>query len=755
MVELLSPAGDKACFMAAIEAGADAVYVGGDKYGARAYAKNFTTEELIECLDVAHLFNKKVYLTINTLMKEKELDELVPFLRPYYEAGLDGVIIQDLGALLKVKEAFPHLELHASTQMTVTGPGAAKLLKNYGVSRVVPARELSLSEIVTIKKEADIEVETFIHGAMCYGYSGQCLFSSTIGSRSGNRGRCAGPCRLPYYTEYCGDRLNKENELYQLSLKDLCVLEILPQLLEAGIDSFKIEGRMKTPEYVSFVTAMYRKYIDLYETDPIHYHVSKEDRMLLQNKFSRGSVQSGYYFIHNGRSLLTLDKPGYRSFDPADTKPEHSQPDMAIQEKETKIDLIGHFKAIKNEPIYLTVYRDGFPKTPITVSGAVAGEAQKCAATMEDVKKQLYKTGNTVFSWKELNFEMDNDLFLPNKCLNELRRNALEQMQECLLKQYRRDDSDVSMAEKKSATLYMEHKPLKENSRYLHVDVRTEKQLEVLGADTHCKRVYLSTDALGLCQSKSILLSKRKEFRDSGIQFFLRFPPVTRQKTMKILDSYRNIIKELEPDGLCIGNPETLSYVQEVYPKLPVVTDAGMYVFNSKTAAFYAGQNCMEHILPYELHKKEIAALIENADTSNHAFLLPIYGYIPAMESAGCLLKTNGKCRRNSGEEIVILTDRQKEKRAVVTHCDRCENTIYNCVPLSLHKELLQIFDLSLSGLVLKFTIESPQEVLGIIKGFESLCDAASAGQEDAYRKQWTEFPVTEFTKGHFLKGVE
>nr|MBQ8252514.1 U32 family peptidase [Lachnospiraceae bacterium] len=428
MAELLSPAGDKECFMAALAAGADAIYVGGAKYGARAYAKNFAQEDLTECLRAAHLLDKKVYLTVNTLMKEEELDQLVSFLKPYYEEGLDGVIIQDLGALLRIREAFPGLELHASTQMTVTGPRAAQLLKEYGVSRVVPARELSLDEISVIKKETGLEIETFVHGAMCYGYSGQCLFSSTMGERSGNRGRCAGPCRLPYRTEYMGRQLNRQNELYQLSLKDLCTLEILPQLLEAGIDSFKIEGRMKSPEYVSFVTGMYRKYMDLYTKNPEKYRVSDSDIELLKNKFSRGSIQPGYYFTHNGRELVTMDKPGYQSFAGLEATEKAEPADLRDLEC-PKIDLIGHFTAHKNEPVCLMVYKEGALETTIAVTGAEAGEAQKCAATPDDVKKQLCKTGNTFFSFKEISFEMDQDLFLPNKELNELRRNALGQME--------------------------------------------------------------------------------------------------------------------------------------------------------------------------------------------------------------------------------------------------------------------------------------------------------------------------------------
>ena len=260
-VELLAPAGDFSCFLAAMNAGADAVYLGGSKFGARAYANNFSQEEIVEALRIAHLLGKRIYLTVNTLVKEKEMIELIPYIQPLYEAGLDGVIIQDFGVLQVLKRHFPGLELHASTQMTITGVHGAKFLKELGACRIVPSRELSLEEIKDIKMQTGLEIETFIHGAMCYGYSGQCLFSSILGGRSGNRGRCAGPCRLPY-------KDIKGNTIYPLSLKDMYTLPLIPKLLEAGIDSFKIEGRMKSAEYVAGVTAMYRKYIDKYLENP-------------------------------------------------------------------------------------------------------------------------------------------------------------------------------------------------------------------------------------------------------------------------------------------------------------------------------------------------------------------------------------------------------------------------------------------------------------------------------------------------------
>ena len=314
-IELLAPAGSREAFYGAVHAGADAVYMGGEKFGARAYADNFSREDLIACIRYGHIHGCRSYLTVNTLMKEQELTELTEELRPLYEAGLDGVIVQDIGALHVIRQYFPGLKIHASTQMTVTGPEGAKLLKELGVSRVVPARELSLRELGNLKRESGLEVEAFVHGAMCYCYSGACLFSSILGDRSGNRGRCAQPCRLAYDTDSPGAVVHRK-EYYPLSLKDLCTIEHLPELIEEGIDSLKIEGRMKRPEYAAGVTALYRKYLDRYLTHPEKpFHVENEDLEALAKLYIRSQRQDGYFFRQNGREMVTLESPSYSGSD--------------------------------------------------------------------------------------------------------------------------------------------------------------------------------------------------------------------------------------------------------------------------------------------------------------------------------------------------------------------------------------------------------------------------------------------------------
>ena len=271
-IELLAPAGSYEGFEAALGAGADAVYVGGAMFGARAYAQNFNEEELLRAIDVAHIHGKKLYLTVNTLLKNRELkEELVSYLEPYYNAGLDAVIVQDMGVFSLLKKEFPKLHLHASTQMTVTGPEGMKFLADQGATRVVAARELSLQELSRMHEACPIEIEAFVHGALCYSYSGQCLMSSLLGGRSGNRGRCAQPCRLPYQVKNFRAKEYGKGEFCPLSLKDICTIEILPEIIEAGVTSLKIEGRMKQPAYTAGVTGMYRKYLDfLFEKTKVY-----------------------------------------------------------------------------------------------------------------------------------------------------------------------------------------------------------------------------------------------------------------------------------------------------------------------------------------------------------------------------------------------------------------------------------------------------------------------------------------------------
>ncbi len=342
--EILAPAGTWEALDAALKAGANAIYVGGSQFSARAYAGNFDQEELLMAIDYCHLFGVKLYMAVNTLLKTEEISGLVSYIEPFYKAGVDGIIVQDAGVIQVLRKNYPDLPLHGSTQMSISSEYGAALLKNMGFTRVVPARELSLSEIKTIKEKVNIEIETFVHGAMCYAYSGKCLLSSFKGGRSGNRGRCAQPCRK-FYEIYTGQKVVEKNQKktgekagsvseYIMSLKDMCTLGILPQLIDAGIDSFKIEGRMKNPSYVAATTDAYvkardywlsmKEEIDHDETKTINISAADDVRRmekyhkfvepLIKNMldiYNRGGFYSGYYFTEKGPEMTEPKRPNH------------------------------------------------------------------------------------------------------------------------------------------------------------------------------------------------------------------------------------------------------------------------------------------------------------------------------------------------------------------------------------------------------------------------------------------------------------
>ena len=313
MVELLSPVGDFECLKAAVQNGANAVYFGAKSFGARAFASNFDTDNLEKAIQYAKLRNVKTHLTLNTLIKENEFQEAFELAKTAYKFGIDAIIVQDIGLAQNLIKAFPDLDIHASTQMTIHNLEGVLELQKLGFKRAVLSRELSLEEIEHISKNTNMEIEAFIHGALCISYSGQCLLSSMVGGRSGNRGKCAQPCRLPYklleQNENEPTNLKLIDKGYLLSTRDLCSLEYLPKLIQAGVSSFKIEGRMKNPEYVATVTRLYRKYIDLAISDINNYIIDPKDLNDLMQVFNRGGFSSGHLSSNANRSLVFKEKP--------------------------------------------------------------------------------------------------------------------------------------------------------------------------------------------------------------------------------------------------------------------------------------------------------------------------------------------------------------------------------------------------------------------------------------------------------------
>ena len=745
-VEILAPAGSFDSMKAAVAAGADAVYMGGSRFGARAYAENPDEMGMLEAINYVHLHGRQLYMTVNTLVKEDEMDDLYDYLLPYYQAGLDAVIVQDMGVFSYIREHFPDLPVHASTQMTITGPEGAALMTRMGAVRIVTARELSLEEIRRIYQETGVEIESFVHGALCYCYSGQCLFSSLIGGRSGNRGRCAQTCRLPFDVFRRLDENNpnenkkKENGVlnpgdskYVLSLKDLCTLDILPDILEAGVYSLKIEGRMKSPRYTAGVVRLYRKYVDLYlKNGRKGYRVDPKDRKELLDLFDRGGQTLGYYTEHNGRDMVVChEKPAFRQ----ENRELYQYLDKTYVEAEVKEPVQGFARVCEGEPLQLTLqYED-----PLTGEsrmaggiGAVVQTAVKQPMSKERIEKQLGKTGNTPYYFENLEVETGGSPFVPVQELNELRRSAFEQLTEEILRPYRREIPENRQSQK---TLFENKKGNKTALYHIHVSVEHPAQLKVALSVPEVGAIYLDSAEFGAEQWNEWV----SRCHEADKQCLLVMPHIFRDRAKEYFETHRSRLESAGFDGLVIRAWEELELVREWKISIPLVMDYGIYTMNHRAEDFVremAPELSMRFTLPVELNSRELEA----RDSRERELL--VYGSIPVMVTAQCIRKTVEGCSKCP--EYLYLRDRKKKVFPVRNQCRFCCNTIYNSSPLSLLKDKKQIDRLQPEVLRLAFTSES----------------AAQTGEVlDAYVKTFLhQEPVElegEFTRGHFKRGVE
>lgn len=711
-VEILAPAGSYQVFKAVINAGADAVYLAGNMFGARAYAGNFSDEELINAIEYSKIHGKKLYLTVNTLLKNKELySDLYNYILPLYEAGLDGVIVQDYGVMKFIHECFPDIEIHASTQMTITEPEYADFLNKYGVTRLVPARELSLDEIRRLHTETGLELETFVHGALCYCYSGMCFMSSFIGGRSGNRGRCAGTCRLEFSKQ--------GNTSHLLSLKDLCTLDILPDILEAGVFSLKIEGRMKSAEYAAGVTAIYRKYVDMYLTKGRKgYSVDSKDIEKLLMLFDRGGMTNGYYVRHNGKEMIAdefksdksqIDKKNYENYI-------HNK--YVEKEKKPKVNAI--VTIIKDNPVTMTLSDDNYY---ITVSGDMVSKAISKAITYEDVEKQLRKFGQTMFELGELDIILDEGVFLPLKTLNELRRNAVEAFKNELLSDLRRNNANNSLLEINSVS---------NSFKGISVRAMSFEQIQ-MALNYNISRLIIDTEIISMEDLiKSINLCHKKD-----ILCYIGFPRISRYEK-DFFTRNLDVILAAKPDGFMIRNIAQRTILNNRNYDGQVIADFTCYGFNNLAIS------CIEdydiHGLTYsvELNERELSEL--NAANSE----MLIYGRIPLMYTANCIDKTTEKCHTPNGRFLTI-NDRKNAKLPVYTCCRYCYNIIYNVVPLYLIDKWDSISKMNISYAGIAFSNESSSEVKNILEE----CENAIVLNKKALT------PDNNFTRGHFTRGVD
>ncbi len=790
-IEILAPAGSYESFHAAIVAGADAVYAGGPKFGARAFAENFTEVQLLNAIDYAHLHQRKFYLTVNTLLKDYEIEQLPEYLEPLYQRGLDAVIVQDMGVLNVVRQYFPDMDIHASTQMTVTGVNGAQFLKENGAVRVVPAREISLEEVRNIKSVTGMEMECFVHGALCYCYSGQCLLSSLIGGRSGNRGQCAQPCRLPYTVD--GEKG------YLLSLKDICTLDIIPDLIEAGIDSFKIEGRMKRPEYVAGVTSIYRKYVDLYLKNPQKpYLVDDKDKEMLMDLFNRGGFHTGYYKQKNGRNMITIQKPNHIGVKVGDVL---SQKGREVQMRALTDIAAGDLIEFKNEaqryttgksckqgevitilapkgmrlPAGEVLYRVQSPELLNTLEimyskgkvieklyGYISMEAGKAAKLVvckdeysveveseqqveaassrpldeERIKKQLQKTGNTEFAFDMLDVELHGEVFLPMQQLNEMRRKALEELEKKIQDSFHRKTAEKKVLQEEILDTASVKLSKKENK--LSVLVETQEQLEaVLENDNSVACIYVDSnlDTTGLDAELWNGISDR--IHKKNIEVFLAMPRIFRNQTIEIFEQAYDSILTRYFDGMLIRSMEEYQFLKSKNYSGNIRLDYNLYIMNRFAKQFWKKQGITYGTIPVELNKSEIVNLDSKQDE------MIVYGYIPAMVTAQCVTSTVHGCKKDC--KITMLKDRYQNEFPVKNQCRDCYNVIYNTAPLYLIDLKEDLEELNAERYRIQFSIENRDEVKQIL----NQCNSMFSDEKGELFSQ-----KDSITRGHFRRGV-
>ena len=800
-VEILAPAGSMECLKAAITAGADAVYTGGALFGARAYAHNLTEEELLEAIDYVHLHGRRLYLTVNTLIKDREMEkQMYDYLLPYYRQGLDAVIVQDIGLFRFIRKHFPDLPIHASTQMTLTGVDGAKFLEKEGAQRIVTARELSMAEVKKIADETELEIESFVHGALCYCYSGQCLFSSFIGGRSGNRGQCAQPCRLLYRTP------EAKRPQYLLSLKDICTLELIPEMIESGIYSFKIEGRMKKPEYAAAVAFQYRKYADLYlkyyeecpaEEDPAayamkKYRVREEDRQMLLDLYNRGGFHTGYYHTQNGREMISLNRPNHAGV-----------PAVKVLAK-------------KGRNVTAKALTDLYPQDIIELpmrKGREKADNYTCKdAIRKGMNVQIPVFADTPFKRDEIWMRTRNSTlidtlreeFVNGKIKERICGTFRLYPQEKATLMVKCRDAEITVAGEKAQEALSQPMSRERIEKQLRKTGNTEFEFSFLKVEIG-EKVFLPMQSLNELRREALETLEKvlcEKYRRSGEVKDPEEDKTELSMEEEVLSGWTasvrtaeqmEVILEEEAIGRiyvdCTMFPriwEKDSYVEwitkvhaagkEIYLVMPYIFRErtrkqyeaaynrifgagwdGILIANYESFAFlkehgYTGRIMTDYNL-YEFNQEsrkfwkekgvfEFTAPVELTERELQDLRVKdgeviVYGYLPMMISAGCIQKTTRGCLKKSGQ--TTITDRYRNPFVVKNECDYCYNILYNYVPLYLGDRMEEVYQIGPGRIRLMFTTERQQEVRQILSAYF----------------EGKELPEGTYTRGHWKRGIK
>ena len=703
--ELLAPAGGQEALVAAVQSGADAVYMGFGAFNARRSARNFSDEEFRAAVSYCHLRGVKVYLTLNTLVTDRELPALAAEARTASECGVDAILVQDWGVLATLQKIIPDVPLHASTQMSLHTLSGVQEAARLGMTRAVLARELSRGEIAEICQKSPIEIETFVHGALCMCYSGQCEMSAVIGRRSGNRGACAQPCRLPY-------GFHGRADAHPLSLKDANLAPFVPEMEDMGVACLKIEGRMKRPEYVAAVTEIYARLLRE------HRGATKDEQKKLALAFSRDGFTEGYYRGERGRAMFG-------------TRPENARwPEDWFAEVRARYEK----ENLRLVPLALAcVIREGEPMAltasdpdghTVTVTGAVPETARSRAVTADEVEARLKKTGGTAFSVEHCAVTLDGGLAVSVGALNALRREALALMEaQRTAVPARRAFPFVPPERVKNSA----DKPL------LTVSIHATNQLSGELIARAPARVYAPLELF-----PQLDLTPYR----GRTEFFAVLPRIYRTQDEPVLRALLEDAMKKGVTGVSLGNLGHLSLVRG----LDVTLHGGwpLNLYNSAALDFWKGEGLASACVSFELRDAQLRDLSKCIPCE-----AIVYGRLPLMLTENCLNANEFGCKHFASRPVSIptdgacasapeLTDRRGE-RFPVLRAWGCRSEIENGKILYLADKLSDWQSLGLRYALLRFTTESPEECVCMLR---------------AYQGEAVE-PPTDITRGLFYRGAE
>lgn len=798
--ELLSPAGSIEAFEAAISAGCNAIYLGGKKYGARAFANNFDQETLKRAFELAHTRDVQVYYTMNTLIKQDEMNSLYDEVKFLYEQGADALILQDLGMYQFLHQHFPEMTLHASTQMTLHSLEGAKFAHDLGFKRIVLSRELGLNEIKTIKAAVDIEIETFVHGALCYSYSGQCLMSSLIGGRSGNRGKCAQPCRLPYKSAILGN----DHKSFILSPKDISSLEILPELMTSGIDSFKIEGRMKSAEYVGLVTYLYNHYMDLYLKNPSEYRVDEDDLKKIMQIYNRGGFSKGYYFENNGADMMATNKSnhtgveigtlndkgkGRNLYDVTFLEDIRQGDVLAFEDNQAATDVTGQFTSFTADQKYVAGpnhlwITDEVPSFPKTLYRLKSIELNEEIQKRNSISTRKLKINGTFIAKTNQPMQLtvqcgEHELTCHGEIVQVAQKAALSEDKIRLQLQKMGEeafewasldikcDADIFMPLsqinqlRRSGMQALKDALISKHKRILHAetinvpeDTPNEEEVLVLKPEFQFLvrnmaqfEAIIEESELNCLKvllewdlwPKKKLMSLQNICSEHEVDAVLVLPRITRSETLETL---RGDLVELASqfESVVIRTPDQFELVNTLFEQVHL--DFTVPVMNQQAIDFWKEREVVSYMPSVELNQAELSQIKDPNQ------VIYVYGKLPVMVSAQCIYKTDtGKCQKHlSGPLYYEITDRMENVYKVQLSCRVCQNTLYNPQCLMLVDKLGSFTKQGIYQFRLEFIEETKEQVnilLSYLKHTSNL-DPLLANLE-----------MTQYTRGHFLRGID